>query len=293
MRFARQRRRVDRAATRLYVARMANVSTGVIGAFAGASAVERRGDGLYAVDVPDGWQQGRGAFGGLVLGTLLRAACAEEPDATRAARALAGDICGPVMPGLAEVAVRVLRRGRNQSNVAAELRQGGEIVALLSAVLAGPRHVDASPIAGLAPRGKPWGDVPPAPIQPPMGPVFAQHYEYRIDGPMPFSSGPEPVAEGWVREKTPGAVLDAPAMIGLLDAWYPAFFSSCDGPRPCATVSFAAQLFAEPASLDPSIPLRYRARVVESRGGYFLETRELWSDAVLVATNQQTFAILK
>jgi len=31
------------------------------------------GDGRFLWDVPDGWQQGRGAFGGIVLAALTRA----------------------------------------------------------------------------------------------------------------------------------------------------------------------------------------------------------------------------
>ena len=64
-------------------------------------------------------------------------------------------------------------------------------------------------------------------------------------------------------------------------------------PRPIATVSFAAQIFVDPADLDPTQPLRHRGRVVEQRGGLFLELRELWSGPLLVAANQQTFAVLK
>ncbi len=41
--------------------------------FGVASAVEPIRDGHFRATIPDGWQQGRGAFGGLVLGTLLRA----------------------------------------------------------------------------------------------------------------------------------------------------------------------------------------------------------------------------
>jgi hypothetical protein len=269
-----------------------NVSTGDVD-FAAASAAHRVEPGLHRLDIPDGWQQGRGAFGGLVLGSLLRAAMGEEPDASRRARTLVGDICGPVLPGPAEARVRVLRRGNNQTNVAAELRQNGEVQALMSAVLSAPRAVDAAPITSAAPAARPWRDVDALPIQAPIGPVFAGHYEYRVDGPMPFSAGPEAVAEGYVREKAQRGQLDAPAIIGLLDAWYPAIFSTMSVPRPIATVSFAAQLFVDPASIDPASPLRYRGRAVEQKDGLFLELRELWSGSGLVAANQQTFAILK
>src|SRR6516162_3320175 len=103
--------------------------------FEAATAVERVGEHTFRSIVPDGWQQGRGAFGGLVLGSLLRAMLRSESDPERAARTLAGDICGPVLPGPTEIHVRVLRRGSNQSNLAAELTQGGAVLATATAVL--------------------------------------------------------------------------------------------------------------------------------------------------------------
>ena len=101
--------------------------------FEAATAVEPTGDHNFRSMIPDGWQQGRGAFGGLVLGTLLRAIVRCEPDPGRAARTLAGDICGPVLPGPADIHVRVLRRGSNQTNLAAELTQGSAVLAASAA----------------------------------------------------------------------------------------------------------------------------------------------------------------
>ncbi|HEU4408007.1 MAG TPA: acyl-CoA thioesterase domain-containing protein [Polyangiaceae bacterium] len=61
--------------------------------------------------MPEGWQQGRGAFGGLVPGALTRAMAASEPEPARALRSLSAELLGPVPPGPADVGVEVLRRG--------------------------------------------------------------------------------------------------------------------------------------------------------------------------------------
>ena len=56
------------------------------------------------------------------------------------------------------------------------------------------------------------------------------------------------------------------------------------------------QIFQAPAldGLDPMAPLLYRATAPVCADGYCLETRELWGeDGRLVATNQQTFAIIQ
>jgi hypothetical protein len=214
-----------------------------------------------------------------------------------------------VLPGEATIEVGVLRRGNGLSNLEAKLVRGGEVLARASAVLARARGVEAgaggASLAAGAPRGPgSWSEVAVAPVGPPFGPAFAPHYEYRSTGPLPFSAAGgaaegagggavEPVAEGWVRLRR-AVPLDAPAIVGLLDAWWPAALPTFRQPRPIATVGFTMQLLTEPSALPPDEPLFHRARLVASDEGYMVEFRELWTaSGLLVAMNQQTFAIIK
>jgi hypothetical protein len=247
----------------------------------------------FRAHIPDGWQQGRGAFGGLVLGTLLRAMIAAEPDRARTPRTLTGDLAGPVLPGEALLHVRVVRRGANQTNVSARLEQGGVELASATTILSAPRASDARTLSPRPPPAKPFADVEVVPIGPPFGPVFAPHYEYRPTGPLPFSGAHEPITAGWVRERTAPDRLDAPGLTALLDAWWPALFSIDQGPRPMATVAFTAEYLHDPAALPAGAALLHTGRVHALAGGFFLELRELWWGDVLVALNQQTFAVLK
>ncbi len=262
--------------------------------FSIASALELTAPCRYRAQLPDGWQQGRGAFGGLVLGVLLRALEAAEPSPARTARTLTGDLCGPVLPGPAEIAVRLLRRGNNQSNVAAELTQKGVVLATATAVLSPPRAAAAPGFTPAPPPpGPPFGELPIVAVAPPpVGPVFTQHYEYR-SAKATFASTGDATTDGFIRERTPLGRVDAPALIGRLDAWWPTLFSLDGAPRPVATVSFAAQILVDPASLPPLEPLRHRARMAALSDGFFVELRELWRGDTLVALNQQTFAILR
>jgi hypothetical protein len=259
--------------------------------FAGASRLEPRGDGHFLARIPDGWQQGRGAFGGLVLGILARAATAVEPDATRRLRTLSGDVCAPVLPGEAEIVTRVLRRGSNQSNVAVELVQNGAVAALASVVLSAPRPSPDVPLVDAPPPPADWRSLPRIPLAAPMGPVFAQHYEYRTD----FSPPNMGVArcDGFVREAAPLSSIDAPALVARLDAWFPTLFQVAMQPRPMATVSFVAELLVDPATLPPTEPLRFRSRMAALHEGFLVELRELWHDGRPVALNQQTFVVIK
>ena len=280
--------------------------------FSVASAVSLLEPGQYRALIPDGWQQGRAAFGGLVLGTLLRAIELAETDSAaasdgarpRAARTLTGDLCGPVNPGPVDIVVRALRRGNNQSNFAAELTQAGAVLATATAVLSPPR-LASSDGAGRAvphlvpsnppPPSPPWSDVPASSIAPPIAPLFTQHYEYRptAGGPRGFGAIGAAYAEGWVRERATLARLDAAALVGRLDAWWPTLFALDGMPRPVATISFTAQILVDPATLAPGEPLRYQARMAALHEGFFVELRELWRGEQVIALNQQTFAILR
>jgi hypothetical protein len=257
-----------------------------------ASAVERAGENVYRAAIPDGWQQGRGAFGGVVLGTLARAMIASEPDASRHLRMIAGEICAPVLSVESQIEVTVLRRGKNLTNLDARMIQNGSIVARASAGLSAPRSTAGEVLSPPPPERKPISQALSTAMPSPPAPSFARHYEFHVTGPLPFSSGDEPIVHGSVRERTPPASLDAPAIIGMLDSFWPALFSTSSMPRPMATAGFTAELLVDPKTLDASEPLFYRAHVAAMRDGFFVEMRELWSASTIVAMNQQTFAIL-
>lgn len=252
------------------------------------------GPNRFTADIPDGWQTGRGAFGGLVLSTLLRAIERCEPDAKRRVRTFVGDICGPVLVGPAELEVTVLRRGNNQTNLRADLRQNGEILAFGAAVLSTPRtsvlpnlrtKLDAVPsreTALLVPRDAP------------LVPTFTKHFDYEVIGAVPFSGAGEAYASGFIREREPPAALDGPLLVALLDCYWPASFTTLTMPRPIPTVSFTAEILCDPSTLDASAPLYYRGRTIGEFEGFQPELRELYDlQGNLVALNQQTFAVVK
>jgi hypothetical protein len=259
-----------------------------------ATAVSAAGPGAFEAMMPDGWQQGRGSFGGLVFGVLVRAMEAELGDAGRRLRTLAGDIAGPVLPGPVSIRVEVLRRGSNQSNLQARLIQGAEVLSVASAVFSGPRRVEVPGLRGIEPPERAdWDQLPVLPVEPPFGPAFARAYEYRSAGPMPFAGGHEAETAGYIRERAAPARRDAASMIGLLDAWWPTLFSIDAQPRPMATISFLAELLVDPTRVDPAERLFHRARMAALEEGFFVELRELWSGDSCVAMNQQTFVILR
>jgi hypothetical protein len=255
----------------------------------------RTGPDLFQIDVPDGWQQGRGSFGGLVLANLVRAIEAgDDGPGERPLRALTATLCGPVEPGISTIRVERLRAGTGVSTVAARLERGGEVLATAVGVL-GKRRTDDVDFCDLPrPTMPPWREVPVTVLPVPPAPVFSRFFEFRSLSAPPFSGATDPVVNGWVRPRDPGPARGAAYVTALADAWWPTLLVQARRPRPVATISFTLELFEGLDGLDPEAPLFHTARAAAGRGGYVVEMRELrGEDGRLVALNQQTFAVIK
>jgi hypothetical protein len=252
----------------------------------------RVGDTTFVAEVPDGWQQGRGAFGGLVLALMVRAAEGVAAAPERRLRTLTAEICGPVVVGPVDIRVEALRIGTGTSTLAVRLLQGGEVQAHAVCILG--RERDSPPWLGVPrPSPPPWRDVPATPHAF-AAPTFTQHFEYRLTGSLPFAGIGKAHAQGWVRPRRPGVARDAALAVVLADAWWPALFGLMDAPRPVATITFTLDLAATFAGLDPASPLYHESTTIVSAGGYAPELRTLWGeDGRLVAVNHQTFVVIK
>lgn len=261
--------------------------------FRTASALVAAGPDRFTWDVPDGWQQGRGAFGGLVIGALARAMIASEPASDRRLRSITAELCAPAVVGAAEVTVAALRRGRATSYLEARLCAAGAVVARASAVLGAPRPPAVARVVDAPPALPPFEQVAVAPLGAPPSPRFTGHYEVRTVGPWPFAGAAVAETAGWLRERGVVAAprpLDAADVLGLLDCWWPCALTVEPAPRPMATIAFTAQLLVDPAGLDPQVPFAYRGTLLAADDGHSVEQRALWQHGRLVALNQQTFA---
>ena len=241
-------------------------------------------------DVPDTWSQGRGAFGGYVTGVMMRAL--EDSAPGRPLRSLTAELCGPLTAGTCSVDLSVLREGNAVTTTAVKLSQNGEVQAHGVGVLGRERTTEHDRTDLPPPSFAPWREVVPVPYGGDFTPSFMQHFEMRILRGVPFAGAAEPLVEGWVRPKRPGARRDAAYLAACIDCFYPCLYAIEKRVRPMATIAFTFQPFE--LAGDPDAPLAYRARMVASAGGYCVELRELWSEeGRLVALNQQTMVIIK
>lgn len=247
--------------------------------------------------VDDGWQQGRGAYGGLVIGAMVRAALSFNDDQDRRVRSVTAELLGPVLPGAAVLQLEPLRRGSGVSGMRVRLLQADEPARPLEercqavVVLAKDRPGAPAWMRQEPPTVPVWRSVPVAPLSAPLAPPFTAHFEFRVTGALPFSGATEATAQGFVRPRVSG-VVDAAVLAACADAWWPAAFATFSSPRPMATVTYALEL--TDAVFDAQEPLLHDARCDVAAGGYAIEHRTLWTpDGRLVAQNQQLFAIIR
>jgi acyl-coenzyme A thioesterase PaaI-like protein len=263
--------------------------------------------GRFTLDVPDGLQQGRGAWGGVATGAMVSAARQAVPRPELAVRTLSAQLIAPLRVGRADIAVEVLRQGAATTTAAVRVSDPeGSVVAHGVVVLGDARAGED------VPDGEQWLSLtPPAelaagpdsvavvPLGPPIAPVFLRQLELRPIAGLPFTGGSEPDVTGRVRPLAPVSVLDAAVVVAMADAWWVAIMPRLDRPRPVGTLGFTVDLTTAPEDLpvEPDgrlRPLFHRGRTLAARQGYTLEQRELWTeDGRLVSWNTQTVAVIK
>jgi hypothetical protein len=265
--------------------------------FETATALTPRGEAAFAWVVPDGWQQGRGAWGGLVVGALIQAVEAVEPERERTVRSVTANLVAPAVVGEHLIQAAVVRRGSAVTTATANLIDvTGAQVATATVILGAPRLVSNEPDYGSwsmlsVPAAPPSSEVPVLDIGPPMGPTFLQHLAPRLVQGVP-AENVRPETMGWIdyaRPVTPSAA----SVVALVDAWWPASLVASESMRPVATVSFAANLLVEPSSLTVGEPLLHHGFVTAADEGYTSEHRRLWTaDGRLAVDNLQSIVLI-
>jgi len=261
----------------------------------------------FALEVPDGLQQGRGAWGGVVTGAMVAAAQLVDPRPEMAVRTLSAQLVAPVLVGRLNLHVEELRRGSATNTLAVRgLDEAGALLAHGVVVLGAARRGDAMP------DGPPWLSVEPpselaagpeavpeAPVGPPLAPDFTVHLEMRPICGLPYQGADTDETSGWVRPRGPLQRVDASVVTALADAWWVSVMARMDRPRPAATLGFTVDFPGDPTALPRDgeggiEPLFHRGRCVAAREGFTVETRELWTrTGQLVTWNTQTVAVIK
>lgn len=258
-----------------------------------ALLARRRRDGdTLGYSIPDDWLQGRTTFGGLVA-TLAVQAMHDVTGRATPLRSLQTNFIGPVGAGPVEVAVRVLREGKNMRQVQAMLTQGGQLAALLVGVFGAARETVLPTHRPRQPAVAVDAEASHAmPFIAGVTPNFTQHVQMRwAEGPIPFTGG-----EGWstrIHLRLKDEALDPELLTVLLsDAPPTPALGQLKQRAPASSVSWSLELRApaEPAAADAWWRIDMDTKAAAE--GYVNQAATLWTpDGRLASLGYQVVAI--
>jgi acyl-CoA thioesterase len=231
-----------------------------------------------------------GPFGGVTAAAALAAVLA-HPARQGDPIALTFNFAGPVEDGPFDIEATAARTNRSTQHWSVQMRQGADVVATATAVLATRRETWSAVEAGFPP-------APPAEsVQrtPPIERVrWTSAYDMRfIKGPLQFVAPPASAQDSvsllWVRDE-PSRALDFCSLAALCDVFFPRIFVKRASWVPIGTVSFTAYFHADAATLAAigTQHLLAHARAHQFRNGFFDQSGELWGPGgeLLAVTHQ-------
>ncbi|WP_113907647.1 thioesterase family protein [Aliidiomarina celeris] len=249
-------------------------------------------DTEQVLSMPSGWAQGRALFGGLSAGIAYQHGVnGVNPD--QHLRAMTVSFVGPIAVGEAKLTRRILREGKNVTQVSVEIAQNGEVG--LSALLTFGRSRPST----VKVTETPCSSVPSREHGIDMGklkqvPEFARHYEYRVSvGAMPFSNNPVREFGGWMRYEQEDQPISIGLFLGLVDAWPPAVLPHLSEPAPASSLTWTIE-FPEPlsAQLTTRSWWQYIAYIDHATDGYGHTQAHIWDESGnLVAISRQTITV--
>jgi len=265
--------------------------------FAALLAARQRAAGTVTFTIPEDWQQGRTTFGGLIASTAVQAmrdVAGGAWDADVRLRALQTSFIGPVDKGPVDVAVQVLREGRNVRQVQALVQQAGQTAAVLLGVFGAARESEVAPLAPAQPEVAKTADAAmKLPFLRGIAPNFTQHFDARWgEGELPYSG-----RESWLSRihlQLRSEAVD-PELLTVLMADLPPtpVLSRFTRPVPASSVSWELELrpVAE-ARQGPDAWWRVDTEVIAAAGGYVNQVTKLWTpDGELASIGYQVVAV--
>lgn len=251
------------------------------------AGLEAAGEG-FEIDAPEGWRQGRTAYGGITAALAVATAGrthADLPPLRSAQFAFVGPASGRL-----RIVSQVLRQGRSATIIGVDVT--GDAGPAARAILTYGAARDSAVAHDTAP-----GPAVPPPEAcelyfPPGGfaPGFSGNFEARLaEGARPLTPGAAPEATVWVRHAADAGDDPLLALIALADVLPPAAFVVFPGPAPISTTTWSLDLFHPIAAGE----WRLLRSVSEQAGeGYSLQAMDLWdADGRRLAVGRQVVAI--
>ena len=247
-------------------------------------------DGLKTV-IPEGWRQGRTAYGGLTAGLALEAVLREH-DGLPPLRSAAINFVGPVS-GDPVFTSEVLRQGRNVTSIAATAKVEGNVVFTANFVFGAARE-------SMINIDLPAPDAPPPeacePFVPPQAtgfiPAFFNRFETQlIAGARPMSGADEGYIRCWSRHGAADSRTGIASLLCLGDVLPPAAAPMSRTLGAISSMTWIFNVLREDISTDDGW-WQVESKLTAGAAGYSSQGMRVWNTrGELVVEGMQNVAM--
>ncbi len=255
-----------------------------------ANTVEAEGEGYRGI-IPDGWRQGRTAYGGLTAGLSLVAAQRQFPDLPPF-RSATINFIGPVT-GDPIFTSRLLRQGRNVTSVETTGHVDDKIISSCTFIFAGLR--DSAITVGLSAPEAPLPDdcesfTPPGAEG--FVPAFFNRFETRlIAGARPMSGASEGYIRTWSRHDDAASREGIASLLTLGDVLPPSAAPLFKQMGAISSVNWIFTVLTDAPKTEEGW-WQVETKLTAAAGGYSTQVMRVWNtDGQLVAEGMQCVAI--
>lgn len=249
------------------------------------------------VTIPDGWDQGRATFGGIIAGALVSRALGELDLPDETLRSVTINFVAPTAAGPVSLETTVLRQGRSASQVEVRLWQadGGQdptVRAIALLTFGAPRASAVEVLPDSVTSAGDFAALESVPFIAGMTPDFIQNVDLRVaEGGLPFSGSHTGDLRGFMRFRELTSEFGVAHLITLIDGWPPASAQLLSQPAALSTMTWTVELVA-PVSADPATIWSYDVVTDAAHEGYAHTGAQIGDGSGrLVALSRQTVAI--
>lgn len=242
------------------------------------------------LELPDGWRQGRTAYGGILTALGVAAAIKAHPGQMPPLRSAQMTFIGPAV-GRLEFRPQLLREGKSVVNAGVDLMADGELAARLTLVFGRAR--DSAIVHEFA--DFPAVDGPQTCREfnmaaMPFAPAFTQNFQMRpAGGALPLSGAAHPELLIWMRHVDASGVDPAVALVAMADALPRAAFTSFSAVAPISSINWSFELL-EPVPVGEWFLLRSFSE--HARDGYSSQDMHVWNaQGQLLMRGRQSVAV--
>lgn len=208
-----------------------------------------KGSPANTTQLDESWSQGRSAFGGISAAFAVTAMC-KLMEPVQPVRALLVSFLAPIPPGEISVVTKIQRRGKNVTQMSADLITNEQIALQAMGVFGNSRtslNLEREVCPALPPRTK---GIPFSSHAKRL-PHFISNFEgYWIDGSMPFSGTRKRNLGMWVRHKASMERFPVEKIVTICDIPPPVILSHFDKPPvPASSLTWSLDFVVPPETV--------------------------------------------